>query len=97
MNSKWYEVHDKEIEYNHSTRSIILDEVVKKDFSGQDRVGGVWYFNRMEGGKAMQITKERTFQAKAVESAKALRPKHAQSVLVSEHALEHTVSLRDGA
>lgn len=41
MNSKWYEVHDKEIEYNHSTRSIILDEVVKKDFSGQDRVGGV--------------------------------------------------------
>ena len=41
--------------------------------------------------------KERTFQAKAVESAKALRPKQAQSVLVSEHALEHTVSLQDGA
>ena len=41
--------------------------------------------------------KERTFQAKAVESAKALRPKQAQSVLVSEHTLEHTVSLQDGA
>lgn len=48
-------------------------------------------------GEAMQIPKERTFQAEAVESAKALRPKQAQSVLVSERALEHTVSLQDGA
>ena len=32
----------KKIEYNHSTRSIILDEVVKKDFLGQEQFEGWW-------------------------------------------------------
>lgn len=69
----------EEIQGNHSTRSAVFDGVIRE---GLSKGGDIWIeFTLTKGeGESMQISQERAL-AKAMESAKARRPRWAQSVL----------------